>query len=214
MLSQVADTHKLLSVWQRAGTVFATVAGVVAAQLGQLRWQIEQSVAQGWQCTWFSGRYKPVGALVAAVLTTSGCIVPAPVNPVGELAQPILVIQKNRTTPVLNGATVDVTEKAYEFKADAAVKFTAAKLPLHYAWYYDLKPGTIVRHKRVSTESNCTLLACELASTKEKGLHTMMLVVSDRPLVSTETKDALNFSHGTVFDTGQWSLNLSNLVCD
>lgn len=153
---------------------------------------------------------------MAVIAGLTGCIVPAPVDPVGELAQPLLVIQDSLLKP----PTVQVVSLArspsasQEFRADAAVKHTATKLPLHYYWYYDL-PVTVSRlgaHSMCGDSPTCTLFPCNYLSQKD-DVHKMLLIVADQRLPSGES-DPTRFPTGTVFDSVQWQIRLTGGSCD
>lgn len=157
-------------------------------------------------------------AVLAAVATTAvGCIVPAPVDPVGELAQPILVIRKNDTIPHLDGKRFAFTAATPEFQADSAVSHTATGSPLYYYWYYDVTTDGVLN--QVCSTPNCKLAPCTYTSSSGQNPHTLLLVVADHPrplsqsLSVEDSKNPLKFAPGTVYDAGQWTFDLTVGLC-
>ena len=153
----------------------------------------------------------PGTVLAWVTLACSGCIVPAPVDPVVQVLQPTLIIQKNSLHPLPFSQIIisRATKEGFEFKTSGAVRAIATKLPLHYHWYYDYGSKTsVLASTKVGNEERCRLFVCDKVSyTKDE--HTLTLVVSDQAL-KEGVQEPTNFPVGAVFDTVSWPILLSD----
>ena len=149
-------------------------------------------------------------ALFCCAWPPAGCVVLAPVDPVGELAKPMVLILKDKVVPAEFGPVTIYRSNAegVQFSLVGAVKATAISERLYYYWYYDyFGESTVLAGTPMCTFAHtCTVIVCARAK-GDNDYHTLLAVVANRELVDG-AKEPFGFPAGTVFDSYQWQLKL------
>ncbi len=158
---------------------------------------------------------------VSLVLAVSACVVlpevaepPEPEAPwiriLREKVDPPLLVDGIIAAPLVVEPGQAGNELVLSFSAKFAVESARLSGGLHHAWYYDYKPNNIpaVSYTRCGGSEVCTLAVCAFFQSTSLD-HTLLLVVSDRPLPTGATAP-LGFEPGTTFDWVEWNIEITS----
>jgi hypothetical protein len=166
---------------------------------------------------WRARRVRRIGGVcwcaLAVMLWLQGCVIPPDIETPDVSVVRFLKIDKAAVDPSpLEDVLIDpVAEATRLFSVRNAVQMSGITNSLRYSWYYDLDLGTDLAagfFAFCGSSDRCTLAVCSQKN-KAQETHTLLLVVSDGPLID-DTPDPLGFPEGTQYDWVQWHLTVKN----